>query len=128
MLIGERIRTLRLERCWSLSQMSEQIHYSRSYLSRIENGTRFVSLELAELFDQIMGTQGELAELVAAEPQPQGRKEPQAQTPSARTRPVPAELPAIGEMWGRDSELARVEALITRHPGPAVVAVDGRAE
>ncbi|MEU9133153.1 tetratricopeptide repeat protein [Kitasatospora sp. NPDC048540] len=44
-----------------------------------------------------------------------------------RRPPVPAQLPAVGRMWGRDAELARLEALVAHQDGPAVVAVDGMA-
>ncbi|WP_280701224.1 helix-turn-helix domain-containing protein [Kitasatospora sp. GP82] len=128
MLIGERIRALRVEHGWSLSQLSQLVHYSKSYLSRVENGSRAPSLELAQLCDQVMGTDGELARLAAAVPPAQDRREPAAATAAAagsRKRPVPAQLPAAGEMWGRHRELARVEALLAQHHGSAVIAVDG---
>ncbi|WP_058043201.1 tetratricopeptide repeat protein [Streptomyces roseifaciens] len=141
MLIGERIRALRMERGWSLSQLSQLVNYSKSYLSRVENGTRAVSPELARLCDRVMDADGELTRLVtAAGPPALGCREPEARTAEARTagarteearaaegrrRPLPAQLPAAGEMWGRDGELARAEALLARHPGPSVLVVDG---
>ncbi|GGX88208.1 tetratricopeptide repeat protein [Streptomyces hiroshimensis] len=146
MLIGERIRALRTERGWSLAQLSQLVNYSKSYLSRVENGTRAVSPEVARLCDRVMDTDGELTRLVtAAEASALGCREPEARTSEARTadarteearteearaaggprRPVPAQLPAAGEMWGRDGELARAEALLARHSGPTVLVVDG---
>ncbi|MGF1428979.1 ATP-binding protein [Kitasatospora sp. LaBMicrA B282] len=145
MSVGERIRQLRTGRGWSLSRLAELLHYSKSYLSRIENGTRAVSPEFAELCDRVLGADGELVRLAAgaAEPlrstEPPRRSAAPARSESAdltavdppgrerafRARPVPAQLPATGEMWGRERELARIEALVARQSGPAVVAVDG---
>ncbi|MFC5147051.1 ATP-binding protein [Streptomyces aureoversilis] len=125
MLIGERIRALRVEHGWSLAQLSQLVHYSKSYLSRVENGTRAPSLELARLCDQVMGTDGELARLAMAGPQTWEHREPAAPAAGNRRRPVPAQLPAAGEMWGRHRELAGVEAILAQQHGPAVIAVDG---
>ncbi|MFK0050412.1 ATP-binding protein [Streptomyces sp. NPDC090741] len=131
MLIGEQIRALRMEHGWSLSQLSQLVHYSKSYLSRVENGTRAVTPELAQVCDQVMDTDGAFARLVAAEAQAQDAAPTPTPAPArgpepeVRRRPVPAQLPAAGEMWGRDEELERVRAHLARHRGPAVVAVDG---
>ncbi|MFI6149097.1 tetratricopeptide repeat protein [Streptomyces sp. NPDC051109] len=131
MLIGEQIRALRMEHGWSLSQLSQLVHYSKSYLSRVENGTRAVTPELAQVCDQVMDTDGTFARLVAAEAQVQvqvqdgGPATARAAEPEVRRRPVPAQLPAAGEMWGRDGELERVRAHLARHRAPAVIAVDG---
>ncbi|MFE2154257.1 tetratricopeptide repeat protein [Streptomyces lavendulae] len=126
------MRTLRLERGWSLSRLSEMVHYSKGYLSRVENGTRVPSLELARLCDDTMGTDGELAQLLTTTGPPEapggargadGAECSGAAAPPAR--PVPAQLPAVGRMWGRHGELARVEAFLARQRGPAVIALDG---
>ncbi|MET9882637.1 tetratricopeptide repeat protein [Streptomyces sp. NPDC006430] len=125
--VGERIRALRTEQGWSLSQFSDLVHYSKSYLSRVENCTRPVLPELAQRCDEVLGTDGELARLVVAEARPPAPQEPAERAVAVRERPVPAELPATGEMWGRERELARVQEFLARHRGPAVVAVDGMA-
>ncbi|MFJ8162627.1 tetratricopeptide repeat protein [Streptomyces sp. NPDC096136] len=126
------MRTLRLERGWSLARLSERVHYSKGYLSRVENGSRMPSPELARLCDHTMGTDGELARLLAeaGPPEPAGRPADAdgtegAGAPAPPARPVPAQLPAAGRMWGRHGELARCEAFLARQRGPAVIALDG---
>ncbi|MGW0392904.1 helix-turn-helix domain-containing protein [Streptomyces sp. NPDC003042] len=126
------MRTLRLERGWSLSRLSELVHYSKGYLSRVENGSRMPSLELARLCDHTMGTDGELARLLTTDGPLEPVRRPEAVegtegagAPAPPARPVPAQLPAVGQMWGRHGELARVEAFLARQRGPAVIALDG---
>ncbi|MGK5543266.1 tetratricopeptide repeat protein [Streptomyces sp. URMC 127] len=118
-----------MERGWSLSQLSQRVHYSKSYLSRVENGLRVMSLDLARRCDEAMATDGRLVRLArelppAESPPPSGR--PDGLTPASRG-PVPAQLPAMGEMWGREGELSYAETFLSRQHGPAVIAVDGMA-
>ncbi|MFI9202551.1 ATP-binding protein [Streptomyces sp. NPDC053048] len=128
-MAGELLRVLRVERGWSLSQLSQRVHYSKSYLSRVENGLRVMSLDLARRCDEAMATDGRLVRLArelppVESPQPTGR--PEGRTPAPRG-PVPAQLPAVGQMWGREGELSCAETFLARQRGPAVIAVDGMA-
>ncbi|MGK5729452.1 ATP-binding protein [Streptomyces sp. URMC 124] len=130
MLTGEHLRTLRVRRGWSLARLSLQVHYSKSYLSRVENGLRPLSLELAERCDRAMDAGDTLARLVRERlraeesvdaAQGVGGKPARPRTGS----PVPAQLPAVGRMWGREAEAERVRTFLAGRSGPAVVAVDG---
>lgn len=120
---------LRVERGWSLSQLSQRVHYSKSYLSRVENGLRVMSLDLARRCDEAMATDGRLVRLArdvppAESPPPAGRSDGRTPAPCG---PVPAQLPAVGQMWGREGELSYAETFLARQRGPAVIAVDGMA-
>ncbi|MFK0050413.1 helix-turn-helix domain-containing protein [Streptomyces sp. NPDC090741] len=134
MLIGEQIRALRVEHGWSLSQLSQLVHYSKSYLSRVENGTRAVTPELAQVCDQVMDTDGTFAQLVAdASTGPAPDAPLQAE---ALSRPRPAAPPAgVADLLpraprgfhGRAQELAALsraaagEAPVCLVTGPAGV-------
>ncbi|MBZ4322092.1 ATP-binding protein [Streptomyces huiliensis] len=137
-LIGEHLRTLRVRRGWSLTRLSRQVHYSKSYLSRVENGLRPLTLELAERCDQALGARDTLARLVRdrlrsegppTSPVPGARPDtaspPPAEPRRAAGDPLPAQLPAVGRMWGRAAETRLAGAFLDGHTGPAVIAVDG---
>ncbi|MEV4743569.1 helix-turn-helix domain-containing protein [Streptomyces sp. NPDC049555] len=63
---GEQLRRLRRERGVSLLQLSRLAFYSKSYLSRVENGDKPLTLGLARACDQALGTDGALEELARA--------------------------------------------------------------
>jgi transcriptional regulator with XRE-family HTH domain len=60
------LRERRLAAGFSLSELSAEVHYSKSELSKIENGTRRPTTEFARRCDVILGARGELAALVPA--------------------------------------------------------------
>jgi len=68
---GPRLRARRTDTNISLSRLSELTHYSKSYLSKIENGAKAPTFELARRCDAALGTDGELAALVPPVPLPQ---------------------------------------------------------
>lgn len=124
MSIGEHLRSLRIRRGWSLARLSLQVHYSKSYLSRVENGLRPLTPELAERCDRALDSGDDLARL--ARDRPRAADPAPAVPGKARTgSPVPAQLPAVGRMWGREAEVEHAEAFLAGHSGPAVIAVDG---
>jgi transcriptional regulator with XRE-family HTH domain len=47
----------------SLSELAGKVYCSRSFLSRVENGRRRASLELAQLCDEVLGAKGALVGL-----------------------------------------------------------------
>ncbi|MEU5811791.1 helix-turn-helix domain-containing protein [Streptomyces sp. NPDC047718] len=125
---GGQLRALRVRRGWSLDRLSGHVHYSKSYLSRVENGLRPLTLELAERCDRAMGSGDELARLVHDRLLSQHSGDaaaPPVPDESRSGNPVPAQLPAVGRMWGREAETGRVRAFLDGHGGPAVIAVDG---
>jgi WD40 repeat protein/transcriptional regulator with XRE-family HTH domain len=59
------LRRLRRARRLSLSQLSGLTHYSRGYLSNVENGHKPATAELARRLDAVLRAEGALASLVA---------------------------------------------------------------
>ncbi|GAA1969625.1 helix-turn-helix domain-containing protein [Catenulispora subtropica] len=57
---GRRLRALRDDRGWSLSRLERETHYSRGYLSRVENGLQRMTEDLAQSCDRALATDGEL--------------------------------------------------------------------
>lgn len=100
--------------------MAELAHYDKGYLSKVENGRKPMSVELAQVCDQILGTGGELTEraLSPATPARFGGKPPLAQLPSAP-----------GRLHGRAGALTRLQELLVGRadtPGRVpMVCVDG---
>ncbi|MGH3782202.1 MAG: helix-turn-helix domain-containing protein [Pseudonocardiaceae bacterium] len=63
---GVELRRLRQARGWSLAEMARQVPYSKSYLSKLETGTKRITLDIARCVDEAMGTDGALAAVVCA--------------------------------------------------------------
>lgn len=80
---GVELRRRRVAAGLSLAQLADRIHYSKGYLSKIENGGKPPGADLARRCDAVLGADGALAALVAR-PEPGGR--PGDDTPA-------------GEMW-----------------------------
>jgi transcriptional regulator with XRE-family HTH domain len=57
---GDRLREYREHRGWSLADLGRAVHYSRSYLSNIENGRKSPTDDLARLCDEALRAKGEL--------------------------------------------------------------------
>jgi Helix-turn-helix domain len=64
-LFGPELRRRRLAAGLSLTQLSELIHYSKSYLSKIETGLKPAGAPLARRCDAALGAGGELSALIA---------------------------------------------------------------
>lgn len=63
---GEALRLRRIRANLSLSELAGRVHYSSSQLSRVENGRREPSPDLARLCDAALNAGGELSVLVPA--------------------------------------------------------------
>ncbi|GAA0664249.1 hypothetical protein GCM10010193_14480 [Kitasatospora atroaurantiaca] len=61
---GSRLRELRSEQQLSLSDLARLLHYSKGYLSKIENGTKPVTPDLARRCDEALNAGGALVRLV----------------------------------------------------------------
>jgi len=57
---GRRLRARRAEHGWSLSRLERETHYSRGYLSRVENGVQRMTEDVAQACDRALGGEGEL--------------------------------------------------------------------
>ncbi|MFJ6718338.1 helix-turn-helix domain-containing protein [Streptomyces sp. NPDC091259] len=75
------LRRLRRRRNVSLSELARSIHYSKGYLSKIENGRKPPTPDVARRCDQALGAGGELVRLVP----PVGAVPPVPAVPPART-------------------------------------------
>jgi transcriptional regulator with XRE-family HTH domain len=58
------LRRRRLDAGWSLADLSARVHYSKGYLSKIENLVKPAGPDLARLCDTALGAGGELSKLV----------------------------------------------------------------
>ncbi|MBV8996133.1 MAG: helix-turn-helix domain-containing protein, partial [Pseudonocardiales bacterium] len=63
---GPALRRLRAARGWSLAEMARQVPYSKSYLSKLETGTKPITPDIARCIDAALDTDGALAAVVAA--------------------------------------------------------------
>ncbi|MDH6216615.1 helix-turn-helix domain-containing protein [Streptomyces pseudovenezuelae] len=61
---GADLRRRRIAAGLSLSELAGKVYCSRSFLSRVENGRRRASPELAQLCDEVLGAKGALVGLV----------------------------------------------------------------
>lgn len=103
---GPRLREARQAAGWSLRELANRIHYNTGYLSKIENGLRPASVELAKRCDAELGTA--LADLI-----------PPA-APRLSHRPAPRQLPAHDpRLVGRQDDLEALDAML----GQASIAV-----
>jgi transcriptional regulator with XRE-family HTH domain len=59
-MFGDILRQLRTEQGISLGQFALRVHYNKGYLSRIENGQKAPSEELARMCDAALGARGNL--------------------------------------------------------------------
>ncbi|RLU96809.1 DNA-binding protein [Streptomyces griseocarneus] len=121
---GELLRKLRQEHGVSLAGLSARAFYSKGYLSKVENGDKPLTLELARACDQALDTGGILERLV-----------PEADDPrrhGAGAGPGPQDdavcpyrgLSAFGSedarwFFGREQATASLIAQLTRHVGGA---------
>ncbi|MBP2478348.1 WD40 repeat protein/transcriptional regulator with XRE-family HTH domain [Crossiella equi] len=67
---AERLRGIRAERGLSLAALAGLAHYSKGYLSNVENGRKPPTPELARRLDEALGTGGALGVLVAGAEEP----------------------------------------------------------
>lgn len=124
---GEHLRRLRQERGMSLAGLSHLVHYTKSYLSRVESGKKPMTVEVARRCESALRAGGELTRLIA----PTGRR-------GARGAPLEVcpyrGLAAYGSadadwFFGRERATAALVRLLTERLdgcGPtAVVAASG---
>ncbi|WP_449350983.1 helix-turn-helix domain-containing protein [Streptomyces shaanxiensis] len=97
---AESLRMRRKAAGLSLGELSRLVNYSKSYLSRVENGTRMPGPALARECDTVLHAEGELLGLLPDRPVPserqgrQGRQgrpgRPRGRRPTASAAPVDA--------------------------------------
>ncbi|MEW1872553.1 tetratricopeptide repeat protein [Streptomyces caelestis] len=118
---GMQLRTFRRVRSLSLTQLSALTHFSKGYLSKIENGARPPTHELAVACDRALELDGVLEALVSVSP-------PRAAVERKAPVPVPAQLPSAASMVGRSETARHLFETVTGMAGRAVViGIDGMA-
>ncbi|WP_411102524.1 helix-turn-helix domain-containing protein [Streptomyces sp. cmx-4-9] len=65
------LRRLRVQRGLSLADMARRTHYSKGYLSKIETGSKRVTVDVARRCDEVLRAEGELLRM-AREAEPPG--------------------------------------------------------
>lgn len=110
---GQELRRLRERAGVSLSAFANRVHYSKGFLSKIENGRAVPTPQLARTCDDQLGAGGALLALAVAERRA-------AKPPALYGLP-----PATRHFTGRQEELGRVARLL-REPR-AVVVLTGMA-
>lgn len=112
---GTELRRIRTEQCLSLSALARLIHYSKGYLSKIENGEKPPTWDVAIRCDDTLGARGALTQLLPVEAR-QVRDRPGV----VRPRQLPASVP---DFTGRQRDLDELEAHFTR--GASVIVISG---
>ena len=105
---GARLRAARVAQGTSLGTLAKRTHYSKGYLSRIENGLQEPSVMLAQLCDTALDADGLLVSLVR-------RPAPSGAGPARQARAVDAEswmltMDENGAVWFQPIERRRVMA------------------
>ncbi|MCC3777848.1 helix-turn-helix domain-containing protein [Streptomyces sp. UNOB3_S3] len=120
---GERLRRLRLERGVPLAKLARSAFYSKGYLSKVENGEKPLTPDLARACDQALDTGGVL-QLLVGTPESGGGSRPRDEgaCPYRGLSPFGAE--DARWFFGRDEAVAGVVSRLTerlRAPGPLMV-------
>ncbi len=101
---GTELRRLRTEAGWSLTDLAKRIHYTKGYLSKVENGVAPPNEALALLCDSELDTGGVLIAVV-----PRRRRKLRLRTFTVRPSGLPQSTPLF---TGRDTELTDVCAML----------------
>jgi transcriptional regulator with XRE-family HTH domain len=67
---GSELRRYRQAAGLSLAELAERVHYSKGYLSKIENGLHPPGIELLRLCDAVLGADGKLVARAQRSPEP----------------------------------------------------------
>ncbi|UXY33124.1 helix-turn-helix domain-containing protein [Streptomyces sp. HUAS TT20] len=121
-LFGSKLRAHRTGQRMSLQVLANLVHYSKGHLSKVENGEKPASAQLARGCDEVLGAGGELLLAYRA-----GLGAPRAQPQR------PAQLPmATAPFIGRTAQLAALDTAFDRlrtkgSEAAAIIVVDGMA-
>lgn len=112
---GAELRRLRLNVGYSLAKLADRVHYSKSYLSKVENGNAPPNESLAAMCDEVLRANGALTALLAGAG---GRRRSRRKSDATR----PFGLPTVTTHFtGRAAEIAEVLAALRQHTGPCVL-------
>ncbi|WP_051338269.1 helix-turn-helix domain-containing protein [Streptomyces flavidovirens] len=126
---GEELRRLRSERGISLTALARSIHYSKGYLSKIENGGKPPTPDVARRCDEALGAGGALVRLVADVPPARRPMTPSPQLPGPAGAVCPYRgLAAFGPehaqwLFGRERATAELVGKLAERAGSGPLAV-----
>ncbi|MEU9027225.1 helix-turn-helix domain-containing protein [Streptomyces sp. NPDC048383] len=119
---GAALRRIRTERGLSLSGLARLMHYSKGYLSKIENGTKPPTADLAQRCDEALGAGGALARLVP-DPVPPARR-PEAEPAACPYRGLAAFGPGDSDwFFGRERATSTLLHRLAGQAGKGPLAV-----
>ncbi|MGW6867095.1 nSTAND1 domain-containing NTPase [Streptomyces sp. NPDC054912] len=119
---GAALRQVRTERGLSLSALARLMHYSKGYLSKIENGTKPPTADLAQRCDEALGAGGALARLVP-DTVPQARR-PEAEPAACPYRGLAAFGPGDADwFFGRERATSTLLQRLAGQAGKGPLAV-----
>ncbi|RLU90380.1 DNA-binding protein [Streptomyces griseocarneus] len=120
---GELLRRLRREQGIALAEMARRAFYSKGYLSKVENGEKPLTPDLARVCDQVLTTGGRLEECL-----PSAGRDTGGKARDDGTCPYPGLSPfeARDARWffGREKAVADLVSQLTERlhtPGPLLV-------
>ncbi|MGW3999612.1 helix-turn-helix domain-containing protein [Amycolatopsis sp. NPDC004772] len=114
---GAELKRRRMSVGMSLTGLAASVHFTKGYLSKVENGKARVNRELAKACDQALGAGGELLALVA-----------ESAFPARRSAGGIVGLPDSGRYFvGRETELETLSALLRGRDSARVGVVHGMA-
>ncbi|MGW1072308.1 nSTAND1 domain-containing NTPase [Streptomyces sp. NPDC002537] len=120
---GELLRRLRREQGIALAELARQAFYSKGYLSKVENGEKPLTPDLARVCDQVLTAGGQLEEALSSAGRDTGGK-----ARDDGTCPYPGLSPfgARDARWffGREKAVADLVSQLTEQlhtPGPLLV-------
>ncbi|MFV0131558.1 helix-turn-helix domain-containing protein [Streptomyces sp. HMX112] len=118
---GAELRRLRGERGLSLSALARLVHYSKGYLSKIENGGKPPTADVARRCDEALRAGGALARLVPDVPQP---RQPEAAAPDCPYRGLAAFATQDADwFFGRGLATSALLARLAERTGTGPLAV-----
>ncbi|WP_236794605.1 tetratricopeptide repeat protein [Amycolatopsis sp. GM8] len=112
--LGPELRRRRESTGLSLSALAELVHFTKGYLSKVENGRARVNRGVAEAYDKALGAGGELCALV---PEEAPGRDPGIVGLPGRTR----------HFVGREAELAALATALSHSDDVRVCVVHGMA-
>ena len=117
---GSELRKRRQEHGFSLRQLAGRVTYAFGHVSKVESGVRTPTREFAEAVDRELGADRALVGLLE-------QQHRQQHTPAGPSE-VPADLPPVGPVVGREHDLAALSAAAAGPVSPGaspVLTVDG---
>src|SRR4051794_5697890 len=114
---GAELKRRRMSVGMSLTGLAASVHFTKGYLSKVENGKARVNRDLAKACDRALNAGGELLALVA-----------ESASPARRSAGGIVGLPDGGRHFvGRETELEELSALLLGPEGARVCVVHGMA-